>query len=91
VGGGVLFGKLLLHVELASFYHSLVDNLKPWDFLVGVIKSGFFGLAIALTSCHFGTSVKGGAVGVGRAVNDAVVAAALAIMISDYLLTLVLR
>ena len=91
IGGGMLFGKLLLGVELSSFYHSAVDNLKPWDFLVGVIKAGFFGLSIALTSCHFGTSVKGGAVGVGRAVNDAVVAAALAIMISDYLLTLVLR
>ncbi len=91
VGGGMLFGKLLLGVEFASFFHSLRDNLKPWDFLVGVIKAGFFGLSIALTSCHFGTSVKGGAVGVGRAVNDAVVAAALAIMISDYLLTLVLR
>ncbi|MSP60523.1 MAG: ABC transporter permease [Myxococcales bacterium] len=91
VGGGMLFGKLLLGVEFSSFYHSLVDNLKPWDFLVGVIKAVFFGLAVAITSCHFGTSVKGGAVGVGRAVNDAVVAAALAILISDYLLTLVLR
>jgi phospholipid/cholesterol/gamma-HCH transport system permease protein len=91
VGGGMLFGKLLLRVEFSSFYHSLIDNLKPWDFLVGVIKACFFGLAIALTSCHFGTSVKGGAVGVGRAVNDAVVAAALAILISDYLLTVVLR
>lgn len=91
VAGGMLFGKLLLGVEPASFYHSLRDNLKPWDFLSGVIKALFFGLVIALTSCHFGTAVKGGAVGVGRAVNDAVVASALAILISDYLLTLVLR
>ena len=91
VGGGMLFGQLLLGVEAASFYHSLADNLKPWDVLVGVIKGLFFGLAIAVTSCHFGTAVKGGAVGVGRAVNDAVVAAAVAIMMSDYLLTLVLR
>jgi phospholipid/cholesterol/gamma-HCH transport system permease protein len=91
VGGGMLFGKLLLGVEFSSFYHSLVDNLKAWDFLVGVVKALFFGLAIGLTSCHFGTAVKGGAVGVGRAVNDAVVAAALAILTSDYLLTVVLR
>ena len=91
VGGGMLFGKLHLGVEFSSFFHSLADNLKPWDVLVGVIKACFFGLAIALTSCHFGTSVKGGAVGVGRAVNDAVVAAAVAILVSDYLLTLVLR
>ena len=91
VCGGALFGKLLLGVELSSFIQSLVDNLKPWDFLVGLIKSAAFGLAIAITSCHFGTSVKGGAVGVGRAVNNAVVAAAVAILVSDYLLTMVLR
>ena len=35
-----------------------------------------FAFAIALTSCHYGLAVRGGAVGVGRAVNDAVVAAA---------------
>jgi phospholipid/cholesterol/gamma-HCH transport system permease protein len=91
VVGGAVLGKLLLGVEAASFFHSLVDNLRPWDFLVGLIKAAFFGASIAITSCHFGTSVKGGAVGVGRAVNDAVVAAAVAIMVSDYLLTLVLR
>lgn len=91
IGGGALFGKLLLNVELSSFLHSFADNLRPWDFAVGLIKAAFFGFAIALTSCHCGTSVKGGAVGVGRAVNSAVVAAAVAIMVSDDLLTLVLR
>jgi phospholipid/cholesterol/gamma-HCH transport system permease protein len=91
IGGGMLLGKLLLGVEFTSFYVSFADNVKMWDLWVGLIKGVFFGLAIAITSCHFGVSVKGGAVGVGRAVNDAVVAAALSIMISDNLLTLVLR
>ena len=91
ISGGALFGKLLLNVELSSFLHSFADNLKPWDLAIGLIKAAAFGLAISITSCHFGTSVKGGAVGVGRAVNNAVVAAAVAIMISDNLLTMVLR
>jgi phospholipid/cholesterol/gamma-HCH transport system permease protein len=91
IGGGALLGKLLLRVELGSFYHSLVDNLRPWDLLVGLIKSAVFGASIALASCHFGTNVKGGAIGVGRAVNNAVVAAAIAILVSDDLLTVVLR
>jgi phospholipid/cholesterol/gamma-HCH transport system permease protein len=89
--GGALFGKLLLGVELSSFLHSFADNLKPWDLAIGLIKAAVFGLAISITSCHFGVTVKGGAVGVGRAVNDAVVAAAVAIMISDNLLTMLLR
>jgi phospholipid/cholesterol/gamma-HCH transport system permease protein len=91
IAGGAIFGRLLLGVELTSFFHSFADNLKPWDLAIGLVKGLVFGGAIAITSCHFGVSVKGGAVGVGRAVNDAVVSAALAIMISDNLLTMVLR
>jgi hypothetical protein len=46
-----------------------------------------FGAAIALSSCYFGVTVKGGAVGVGRAVNAAVVAAAVSIMLLDFFMT----
>jgi phospholipid/cholesterol/gamma-HCH transport system permease protein len=88
--GGALFGKLLLDVDLSTFYYSLADNLKPWDLGHGLVKSAVFGLVIALTSCHFGVTVKGGAVGVGRAVNNAVVAAAVGIMLLDYFLTYLL-
>src|SRR5262249_30048667 len=91
IGGAMLLGKLLLGVEFTSFFVSFADDVKLWDLSVGLIKGVFFGGAIALTSCHYGLSVRGGAGGVGRAVNDAVVAAALTIMISDNLLTLVLR
>ena len=80
---GVRFGVDLLGV----FYSSFADNLKPGDLIQGLYKSLAFGLVIALTSCHFGTTVKGGAVGVGRAVNAAVVAAAIAIMLLDFFLT----
>jgi len=91
LAGGALFAKLLLGVEWSSFYHSFADNLKPWDLSIGLVKAIVFGVAISITSCHFGTTVKGGAIGVGRAVNDAVVSAAVAIMISDHLLTMLMR
>ncbi len=91
IGGGMLLGKLLLGVEFSSFFSSFAENVKLWDLLVGLWKGVFFGFAIALTSSHYGLTVRGGAVGVGRAVNNAVVAAALTIMISDDVLTLVLR
>jgi phospholipid/cholesterol/gamma-HCH transport system permease protein len=91
ISGGALFGKLLLNVELSSFIHSFADNLKPWDLMIGLVKAAVFGLCISITSCHFGVTVKGGAVGVGRAVNNAVVAAAVAIMLTDNLLTMVMR
>ena len=85
--GGLLFSKLLLQIDYSTYYYSLVDNLTPADFLHGLVKSVVFGLSIALTSCYFGISVRGGAVGVGRAVNAAVVAAAVSIMLLDFFVT----
>ena len=85
--GGLLFSKLLLNIEYSTYYYSLVDNLLPADFIHGLVKSVVFGLSIALTSCYFGIAVRGGAVGVGRAVNAAVVAAAVSIMVLDFFVT----
>jgi len=90
LGGGLLFSKLILNIEYSTFYYSLVDNLKPEDFIHGLIKSVVFGLSIALTSCYYGITVRGGAVGVGRAVNAAVVSAAISIMLLDFSVTLLL-
>ncbi len=87
LAGGALFSALLLDLEVGTFYYSLVDNLEWTDFTHGLIKAVVFGLSIALTSCYFGISVRGGAVGVGRAVNAAVVAAAVSIMLLDFFVT----
>jgi phospholipid/cholesterol/gamma-HCH transport system permease protein len=85
--GAAVVGHVMIDIEWATMFHSFADNLRPYDFLHGVYKSIAFGVAIALSSCHFGVSVRGGAVGVGRAVNAAVVAAAVSIMLLDLLLT----
>lgn len=91
IGGAALFAQLLLDVSWGSFTASFADNVKVADMAHGLIKSIFFGLAISLTSCHFGVTVRGGAIGVGRAVNAAVVAAAVSIMLIDFFLTYLLR
>ncbi len=90
LGGGLLFSKLILNIEFSTFYYSLVDNLKPEDFIHGLVKAVVFGMSIALTSCYFGITVRGGAVGVGRAVNAAVVSAAVSIMLLDFSVTYLL-
>jgi len=86
--GGALIGKLVVGVDLIVFWRSLLDNLGPADLLHGLAKAAAFGLVVSLTSCYFGVTVRGGAVGVGRAVNAAVVAAAVGIMVINYVLTL---
>jgi len=85
--GASIVGRAMLDIEWATMFHSFADNLKPYDFLHGVYKSIAFGGAIAVTSCYFGVTVRGGAVGVGKAVNAAVVAAAVSIMLLDFFLT----
>jgi phospholipid/cholesterol/gamma-HCH transport system permease protein len=85
--GASLIGNLMLDIDFSTMYFSFTENLKPYDFLHGIYKSIAFGVAIAMTSCYFGVTVRGGAVGVGRAVNAAVVAAAVSIMLLDFFLT----
>lgn len=85
--GAAAIGRAMLDISWSTMSHSFADNLKPYDFLHGVYKSIAFGAAIAIASCHFGIRVRGGAVGVGRAVNASVVAAAVSIMLLDFFIT----
>ena len=89
LGGSSLVGYTVLGIDWSTMYFSFADNLAPADFLHGVTKSVAFGLAIALSACHFGISVRGGAAGVGRAVNASVVTSAVAIVVLDFFLTYV--
>ncbi|MCB9520435.1 MAG: ABC transporter permease [Myxococcales bacterium] len=91
LAGGALTAKVLLGVEPALFYHSIDEYLKLGDFLNGLAKALFFGVAIATVSCHYGMSTEGGAVGVGRSVNNSVVASAVSIFLFDYVITYVLK
>ena len=85
--GAAVVAKAVLNIEFGLMYASFTENLTPHDFLHGVYKSIAFGVAIAVTSCYFGVTVRGGAVGVGRAVNAAVVAAAVSVMLLDFFMT----
>ena len=89
--GGAFTSQYLLGVDMELFYWSLVTYVTLMDFMSGVIKSIAFGLAIGVISCHFGLTVRGGAVGVGRAVNNSVVASAIGIFVLDYFLTYLMQ
>jgi phospholipid/cholesterol/gamma-HCH transport system permease protein len=90
LGGAMLTADLLLDVSPQLFWSSAMERLEIWDFWVGLIKAFLFGLMIALMSCYYGLATRGGAPGVGRAVNASVVAAAAGIFIADYCSTFIL-
>ncbi len=87
-GSGMAYIMLGIHPEL--FYSSFVEYIEMWDLMSGLIKALFFGVAIALVSCHYGMATRGGAVGVGQSVNSSVVASAVNIFVLDFLLTTIL-
>ena len=89
--GAIISSRALLDVDFALFMDSFLNMIVPWDFIQSMIKSVAFGTMIAITSCYFGLTVKGGAPGVGRAVNSSVVAAAIGIFVMDYFSTFVLK
>lgn len=65
--------------------------LDPEDIWEGVIKAAVFGFSVTLIACFKGFNASGGAKGVGQATTDAMVAAALAVFILDYLVGTVLH
>ncbi|MFP6686745.1 MAG: ABC transporter permease [Polyangiaceae bacterium] len=84
--GAAWMGDLLLGVAPTTFYNGLTSGLLGiGDITSGLVKSVLFGIVVGLSSCHFGLQVRGGAPGVGRAVNATVVASAAGIFVLDYL------
>jgi phospholipid/cholesterol/gamma-HCH transport system permease protein len=89
--GASLAGQGLLGVAPRVFYNGLTSGLLGiGDVTNGLIKSVVFGVVMSLASCQYGLGVKGGAPGVGRAVNATVVASAAGIFVLDYLVSFTL-
>ena len=87
VGGGYVVGVWLLGVDPGIFIAKVWDYLKVGDILQGTVKACVFGTILTHIGCYKGFNTSGGAEGVGRATTDAVVVSAVAILFSDYLIT----
>ncbi|MFO7181239.1 MAG: ABC transporter permease [Pseudomonadota bacterium] len=83
--GAAYVGAALLGVDPAVFYTGLTSGLLGFgDVAHGLVKSVVFGVVIALSSCHYGLATTGGAPGVGRSVNAAVVVSAAGVFLCDF-------
>ena len=89
--GAAYCGWGLLGVSPSTFYNGLTSGLLGMpDVFSGLIKSVLFGIVMGVASCQYGLGVKGGAPGVGRAVNATVVASAAGIFVLDYFVSFTL-
>src|SRR6266568_1347897 len=86
-----LFGGILAEVAfgqaLGPFWNTLFANSSTVDLWGSVLKCTAFGAIIAIVCCYKGMSASGGAEGVGRAVNQAVVIAFLGVFAFNYIFT----
>ncbi|HZL48085.1 MAG TPA: ABC transporter permease [Solirubrobacteraceae bacterium] len=70
--GGIL-AALTYEQPLGPFWNTLFANASVTDLWGSVLKTTIFGAIIAIVCCYKGMTASGGAEGVGRAVNQAVV------------------
>jgi phospholipid/cholesterol/gamma-HCH transport system permease protein len=86
--GGWLVSTQMLGVNNHYYWLYSENFVTAYDFLMGIVKSMFFGAFIALVACHRGFQCGSGAEGVGRAATQAFVAAFVIILATDFLLGL---
>ena len=90
LGGAYLVGVYIMGVDGGIFYQKVTWNVDVEDVLQGLIKAAVFGFALTMIACRQGFYASGGAAGVGRATNRAVVQASVAILVLDYALTAII-
>jgi phospholipid/cholesterol/gamma-HCH transport system permease protein len=84
--GGML-ATLSFGAPLGPFFATLLNNASTVDLWGSVVKTTIFGAIIAIVCCYKGMTASGGAEGVGRSVNQAVVIAFLGIFAFNYVFT----
>jgi len=76
--------SLLYGAPLGGFFATLFSNALATDVWASVLMCTLFGGIIAVVCCYKGMTASGGPAGVGRAVNQAVVIAFVAIFLVNF-------
>jgi phospholipid/cholesterol/gamma-HCH transport system permease protein len=88
---GVLGGMAIIVLERGAdpyaYWNVTTYWVLPRDFLMGVVKSVFFGFIVTLIGCYNGLSTEGGTEGLGRTTTATVVHVTMSVIISDFFLT----
>ncbi len=88
--GGWLLSVTMLDIDSTFYWYHSNKYVTIYDICGGLMKSMFFGAAIAMISCNRGFNCGSGAEGVGRAATDSFVLSFVVILGLDFFLGLVL-
>src|SRR6476661_4541499 len=87
LGARKIGAELLYNQPLGGFFATLFTNASVTDLWGSVLKCTLFGAIIAVVCSYKGMTASGGAAGVGRAVNEAVVIAFMGVFAFNYVFT----
>jgi phospholipid/cholesterol/gamma-HCH transport system permease protein len=88
--GGAFISLQFYQIEPHFYWQYSREFVGLWDIQVGLLKSFFFGAALALISCHRGFRARSGSAGVGQAATEAFVVSFIAILALDFFLSLII-
>ncbi|MEY2479797.1 MAG: phospholipid/cholesterol/gamma-HCH transport system permease protein [Verrucomicrobiota bacterium] len=91
IAAGYFVAIFLLDVNGTYYMANMVRWTLMRDIIMGLTKAFCFALLIVFISCHKGLNAREGAVGVGKATTEAVVDSSLAVLISNFFLTMLLN
>lgn len=90
VTGGYVMASITAGMSAHEYFAAIPVHMEPWTVTAGVIKAVFFGVIIAIVSCHQGLYCRMAAEEVGHATTRAVVYCIILVFASDIVLTVFL-
>lgn len=85
--GGYFVSYFTVHLTTTEYWTTAYQALTFHDVIQGLIKPFVFAILISLVGCYQGLHTTGGTEGVGRATTQAVVVAAVLIVVVDFFIT----
>ncbi|MHB9038562.1 MAG: MlaE family ABC transporter permease [Armatimonadota bacterium] len=87
---GAYWVAVINGVAGGGFESSLKAQVVPYDFMMGLLKTVFFGVVIVIVGAQQGLQTSGGATGVGRSTTNSVVISIVIIYILNFFLAYVM-
>ena len=85
--GGLVATTGASHMTARAYIQAALNAITPNDFIEGLVKSPFLGLAIGLIACGQGLLARGGAAAVGSRTTTAVVLAIFSVIVISAVFT----
>ena len=91
IWSGYVVAVSMLGVNGEMYMEAIRENVELFDITSGLIKAVIFGWLLSLIATYKGYTTKGGSKGVGISTTQSVVYASVTIIVTDYLLTSLMR